>query len=842
MAEKDTYPLRIYCICGQKMKVSEAMLGQPGKCVACRQKLRIPRLDELPEGTTEVDLTEAPQFLRKRRARPPEDARRDDAPERTAAETTLEADDETGLRKDVAPAILEPLRTLASMEHRVRHRLARAEAGSEDRPEAAEYRRILEGIQDAREHLDDLLRQRLMETSVELSGTLDRISKLTLSARVGEVEVDAFREQIAKHRRRRDCLEQRQINLRGWLAVRTPHEAGGYIRIPLDAEPPLVERIDFPDEPGEHSTLRDWWIRELRDALEVREAARKERQELRKQRNRRDADRTELGHRLAAAKAALTRAEARLAFCRERLSTLEDDIAKDMQTADSLAERLDGRRRPTEAAAALVTGGPEAKLESWRAQLQEDNALVHKALQATDARSVPTAAARPRPNRYSSVYLRNVTDAWLAWGAGILAALALLLPAFGDVSPLAFARDLRPAAPEAHWVVTIPVAAAVASALVACVPGAAARGLGYLAVWVLAGLGAILFVHEGASGFTPLAEPLRQAIAHPGRPGALALLSAYALLGAAAVVALRKRPRLWSAVAGAVIIIAAWIGLVSSDFLGFARPAPTVSEVTRFDPASQQYEGAIWVTNEGIREMALTAATPRSRAFTYALERRETDGWTDVGPPSEVEANEMRFMVRGSALPDLRIGPGRSAVLRYRLDPGRYRVRLNNEPAHDFDLTRQTTAVAREPDPGDEPGDEPAPIPPAAPPARTDPTLDAALRASDQADEPRDGSAGAEGVVDWTSDGVEVQLRGILVAAEKNPRFTIDVYLPDGSVRTRSLFLGAPVHGTWYVAEFNPDTRSVTLSNEERLLVLYMEDRLPLDEDLSVLEKSSGEG
>lgn len=838
MAEKDTYPLRIYCICGQKMKVSEAMLGQPGKCVACRQKLRIPRLDELPEGTTEVDLTEAPQFLRKRRARPPEDARQDDAPERAVPETTLEADDETGLRKDVAPAILEPLRTLASMEHRVRHRLARAEAGSEDRPEAAEYRRILEGIQDAREHLDDLLRQRLMETSVELSGTLDRISKLTLSTRVGEVEVDAFREQIAKHRRRRDCLEQRQTNLRGWLAVRTPPEAGGYIRIPLDAEPPLVERIDFPDEPGEHSTLRDWWVRELHDALEVRETARKERQELRKQRNRRDADRTELGHRVAAAKAALTRAEARLAFCRERLSTLEDDIAKDMQTADSIAEGLDVRRRPTEAAAALATGGPEAKLASWRAQLQEDNALVHKALQATDVRSVPTAATYPRANRHSSVYLRNVTDAWLAWGAGILAALALLLPAFGDVSPLAFARDLRPAAPEAHWVVTIPVAAAVASALVACVPGAAARGLGYLAVWVLAGLGAALFLHEGAAGFSPLSEPLRQAIARPGRPGALALLSAYALLGAAAVVALRKRPRLWSAVAGAVVIIAGWIGLVSSDFVGFARPAPTVSEITQFDPASQQYDGAIWVTNEGIREMALTAATPRGRAFTYALERRETDGWTDVGPPSEVEANEMRFMVRGSALPDLRIGPGRSAVLRYRLDPGRYRVRLNDAPAHDFSLARQTTTVAREPSSGD----GLASSRPAAPPARTEPTSDAALRPADQTDARTEESADAQGVVDWTSDGVEVRLRGILVAADKNPRFTIDVYLPDGSVRTRSLFLGAPVHGTWYVAEFNPNTRSVTLSNEERLLVLYMEERLPLDEDLSVMDRESAAG
>ena len=67
MPETSSAELRIYCICGQKMKVSEAMFGLPGKCVACRQKIRIPRRDELPPDTPQLFLKDHPQFLRKSR-------------------------------------------------------------------------------------------------------------------------------------------------------------------------------------------------------------------------------------------------------------------------------------------------------------------------------------------------------------------------------------------------------------------------------------------------------------------------------------------------------------------------------------------------------------------------------------------------------------------------------------------------------------------------------------------------------------------------------------------------------------------------------------------------------
>ena len=57
--------LRIYCICGQKMKMSSEMFGRPGKCVACRQKIRVPRQDEIPDGVDTIYLKDHPEFLRK---------------------------------------------------------------------------------------------------------------------------------------------------------------------------------------------------------------------------------------------------------------------------------------------------------------------------------------------------------------------------------------------------------------------------------------------------------------------------------------------------------------------------------------------------------------------------------------------------------------------------------------------------------------------------------------------------------------------------------------------------------------------------------------------------------
>ena len=41
------------------------MYGLPGKCIACRQKIRLPREDELGEGISEIYIKDHPHLLRK---------------------------------------------------------------------------------------------------------------------------------------------------------------------------------------------------------------------------------------------------------------------------------------------------------------------------------------------------------------------------------------------------------------------------------------------------------------------------------------------------------------------------------------------------------------------------------------------------------------------------------------------------------------------------------------------------------------------------------------------------------------------------------------------------------
>ncbi|HRK35488.1 MAG TPA: hypothetical protein PLJ47_12900, partial [Candidatus Hydrogenedentes bacterium] len=73
MPSSELAPLRIYCVCGQKMKVSEDMFGRPGKCIACRLKIRIPHPDELPQKTDVIYLKDHPEFLRKAKKRSSKD-------------------------------------------------------------------------------------------------------------------------------------------------------------------------------------------------------------------------------------------------------------------------------------------------------------------------------------------------------------------------------------------------------------------------------------------------------------------------------------------------------------------------------------------------------------------------------------------------------------------------------------------------------------------------------------------------------------------------------------------------------------------------------------------------
>ena len=159
MAQAEQPHLRIYCVCGQKMKVTESLFGRPGKCIACRQKIRIPKLDEVPEGETEIYLKDHPEFLRKTSIRRKKSTPKDRTEaidkvrtrevvyrKRKEGETPddiVPEEDQVELGESrpatVALDILEPMRELSSLDARISRELEARRDGNRAQDQARGY-------------------------------------------------------------------------------------------------------------------------------------------------------------------------------------------------------------------------------------------------------------------------------------------------------------------------------------------------------------------------------------------------------------------------------------------------------------------------------------------------------------------------------------------------------------------------------------------------------------------------------------------------------------------------------------------------------------------------------
>jgi len=158
MPEAGSEKIRVYCVCGQKMRGSASMLGRPGKGVACRQKIRIPRLEELPPGTTDIYLRDHPEFLRRSKSRPAvikeprgEEKNGEDLGERR---DDLSLGESTDQPEYIALDVLEPLRIMCSFEYGIRRRLEvlRKGTGAADAAERAKlmsYRVLVRNARNA---------------------------------------------------------------------------------------------------------------------------------------------------------------------------------------------------------------------------------------------------------------------------------------------------------------------------------------------------------------------------------------------------------------------------------------------------------------------------------------------------------------------------------------------------------------------------------------------------------------------------------------------------------------------------------------------------------------------
>ncbi|NIA13845.1 MAG: hypothetical protein GWP08_07165 [Nitrospiraceae bacterium] len=809
--------LRIYCICGQKMKVSETMFGLPGKCVACRQKIRVPSLEELPDDCAVVYLKDHPEFLRRGRRRSgdePKDAEQED--------TTLDRADEA-VNVTILD-ILEPLRVLCSLEYKIQRQLAsaeREEAGG-DPEDTAALEGYLDRVQSARAEMDEQLRQRLMEAAIDLSGAQEKILQAGLSARIGEIEFVAFWDMVDKLRRRRESLERLQQNLRGWLTVSDPHMAGGYTNVSLDSIPSDGFVLTLPPEFDDPRSLLDQHIEGLREAFLRCERAEMRLGEMERLAKEGNMPSLVLEDCTGDCTAEKMRAEAEIGFRRARLEELSRDAANDVKTIQACLDQASGR---------FKAGGLERSrfmpLQRDLVRAQRDCAKAHdvlsRALIASTADDVPQPKGtflRRMARPGTALKARIAVDQWVAWGSALIAGLSVFLPLVDKLSPIGAYQSLSLGGQFGHWVMIMPVLAGGLVALATAVSNRRLRGIAFCVMWLLFTIVGALVIHQAAYGTSLISVRFRQGGSWLWRPGMLALLVAHLGLLAAAGMALFKTKRLRPVVpvvaaAGLLLTLA-----ISTDFGGLFFPKPSLA-VSYVDPANESnpvYPTSILLRNGGGRSILLASAGSSARnAFTYTLERADGAGWDNVGAPRRIESKNGRGLISRNEVRGLRVPAGEDVAFQYHLAPGDYRVRLVQSVgeipplASSFSLAAPAVAMARAPDLSTLPA-PPPPAPEPAPPAPEPEPVAPETRIAAAPD----------------PTGVSVELRGT-VAGDENPRFLMMLHMPDGTTRELDVALEDALYDPWTVNEFDPDRKTVTIGRDGRVLILKRGKRVSLD-------------
>ncbi len=567
--------LRIYCVCGQKMKVLEKMYGLPGKCIACRQKIRIPKRNQVPEGATEVHLKDHPEFLRGSRRRADEAVKEKAAQKALDAakarpETSGDSTPNTELdlvdgtpQKPAAAATLpidtlDALQRLCSLQHKLEHQLSTLdEYHHDDQALLAEVEGLLTRVRKLRIGLDEELHQLLMEVAIELTSTQEKIAQDRLSARVGEISFDEYQERIYRLRARRERLERRQQNLRGWLAARDPYVAGGFLDISTRSVPEEGFRLALPIENDEGRPLLSQHIASLSEALNRRvRAKQKLEQAERLAFDAGDEEGLDAAQLECETERRMARAAAR--FFLDRLERLKKDFTADIETVDAQMEAVRDRLKADE-----IT----------RQQYDEtERSLLHAKKDLAKARSMASRA----------LAANTLTD--------------LPRPGGTFLQRLGFASD-KPATP-AMWL-----------------------GLALLAIWT-AGICTMAYnLYQAFDGLEPMAS--FNAWLH--RPGVWLMAAALAGIAGASLAALWPFPKLRPLALAVIVTGVVAAGLIPSGAAGVFAPPPDVNIVIEGTLQGPRQAGYVHVTNPG------------RRPLRFMIEKRVGgNSWSGIspGPPA----------------------------------------------------------------------------------------------------------------------------------------------------------------------------------------------------------------
>lgn len=821
--------LRIFCICGQKMKVSSTMFGRPGKCVACRQKIRIPRMDEIPTDVTEISLKDFPQFLRTPKA-PVVFSEVERA--QGAGPDTDDGDGDLALGdgEPAGPAVpldpLEPLRILCSLEEKIDAQLAALKknsgpTASADKATLVRYRTL---VRNSRSAFDDRLRDRLVESTDQLNGVKESLARAYMSMRIAELNYDEYQQRVRPLREQRDRLERRIQNLRGWLVTSSPDVAGGYLDVRLEDVPVEAPSLNLPAEVRATVGLLEQHIEGLRNALRERADCERKLTEWQRIERERALPQAEIERGRRESEGVRTRAAEALSFARARLEQAAQDAEQDNKAIRSYLEALRSR----------VQGG-ELDTATFKAQelrllsVQNDNtsarALARRALAANSHIDVPRPVSSLMQRLADTGNSTGLgADSWFAWAASALLALNIAVPLTRHQP----AGNMA-AAPGFAFGLFI---AAAALALIALIPRRPLRAALLSIAWVVLCVGGGAYLHEVWYSPSAIGVAMRLDPTWFTSPGLLLLALAGMVAGLAASVSVLPVRELRRAPAMAAAVILVVLCLLLTDVFGVLTARPTLEEPTikPISAASGESDVRIDLGNAGWRTLQLGGdARFATSPATFVLERRVgNDSWEDV-TLRRLNRESLAGQLSGRAgnFPSLELAGGEHLRVAYRLTPGTYRVQvqMNNNPAQtqvrNFTLAEgeglPDASASTEPTVVTPPG--PRAAAPAPAPAETVPDEPAAEAepAAPEATTSTETTPAAQAV---PAGAAEVVLQGVINAAGRDPRFIVILTLPGADPKRSYLALGETVAGKWKAAEFNPGPQTLTLNDGERLLVL----------------------
>ncbi|MBL7647046.1 MAG: hypothetical protein JNK74_12745 [Candidatus Hydrogenedentes bacterium] len=780
MSEARSTELRLYCLCGQKMKITSNMLGKPGKCVACRQKIRIPSREELPEGTHTLYLKDHPEYLRA--------SQRDviALPE-PVSETNSEAEGDdvvlSGEADDLAPVpfvLYEPLGRLCNYEAKVNAQLADLRGGKAselDQTTLMSYRGL---ARKARQTLEKKMRDELIDVASELQSLREGLARETAALRGAETDYPEFSKRVLPLRKRREVLACRHQNLRGWLSTEDPHMAGGHADVALadvpvdsiDAPFPLARELD--SLPIEHSVLK------LEEALRQREKADRRLNELHRANLDGKIPAEEMKAQRADTDAERERARTGVAFYRARLQQVIQDCEED---SSAIQAHLDLKRRQLESGAITKAAYEVLEESLFRAQLDIKRArnLATRALNANTISDVPNPRGTflERLARPGTQQRGLGVDSWLGWlGSALL--LSVIFVPLGDNVP-----GGNPAVFQGLTLGLFVGGAFLGLSVTLAARGPRALALG--AMWLILTLaGAAYFQYElGAVG--PAGSTLRAGEPWWASLGGQMLLCGWGVAAIAVLVSYAALPGLrWMG----PVLVAAGTALalgILNDYAGYLRALPVLEAVTMEpDAASGAYAVTVPLRNRGNRAFWLggdRVSVPR--ASDYVMELQGPDNaWIDAGAPPGVTVGEVNSGINLDV--GVPVAAGSQVAVHHQLVPGTYRVQFRPEWG-DGTVLEQTFQL------------EPFAV-----------DLETFF--------PPEGEG--TGSATTSGSGVMVELRGVVDGEASQPKFSLIITQPDGTERREQFVLGDKLHGEWSISEFNPAHNTMTLSDGKRLLIV----------------------